>query len=161
MRTQGSRRFRTGGPPLETALRQALRGEPESLAVIGQQFYGGAPATAEDEQTAGEGICIQFLAAQLCDGVDPLTTVYRLDRNQDAKLRCDLDQDADSHSSRLSVARYEAEAPFNPIRSLPRLPSSSMLHSGSDCPHGATSSTNAAGFGFGVAGECAAIRRFR
>ena len=40
-------------------------------------------------------------------------------RNQDAQLRRDLDQDADSHNSRLSVARYEAEAPFNWIRSLP------------------------------------------
>jgi hypothetical protein len=32
----------TGGPPLETALRQSLRGEPESLAVTGQQFYGSS-----------------------------------------------------------------------------------------------------------------------
>lgn len=105
MRAQGSRRFRTGGPPLETALRQSLRGEPESLAVIGQQFYGCAPAVAEDEQTAGEGVSGQLLPTKLCEGIDPLAAVYRFDRNQDAELRCDLDQDADSNSSRLSVAR--------------------------------------------------------
>ena len=33
-------------------------------------------------------------------------------------------------NSRLSVARYEAEAPFNWIRSFPRRPSTSSVHSG-------------------------------
>jgi hypothetical protein len=63
MRTQRARRFRTGGPPLETALRQSFRGEPEPLAVIGQQFYRCSPAAAEDEQTAGKWICSQFFPA--------------------------------------------------------------------------------------------------
>jgi len=61
--TQGSRRLRTAGPPFETALRQSLRGEPEPLAVIGQQLYRCPPAAAEDEQTAGKRICSQFLPA--------------------------------------------------------------------------------------------------
>src|SRR5947209_6660284 len=116
MRAQGSRRLRATGPPLETPLRQPLRGEPEPLAVIGQQFYRGAPAAAEDEQTAGEWIRVQLLPAKLRDGIDSLTSVYRLDRNQNAELRCDLYQEASSHNNRLRLARSEAEAPFNRIR---------------------------------------------
>lgn len=34
-------------------------------------------------------------------------------RNQDAQLRRDLNRDADFHSCRLNVARYEGEALFN------------------------------------------------
>jgi hypothetical protein len=77
------------------------------------------------------------------------------------ELRRDLEQDADSHNSRLSVARYEAEAPFNWIRSLHRRPSSSIVHSESDCACGATNSTNAGGAVRREAAEAAAIRRFK
>src|SRR5271155_4981869 len=158
MRTQDSRRLRATGPPLETALRQSLRGEPEPLAVIGQQFYHCPPAAAEDEQTAGEWICVQLLPAKLRDGIDPLTSVYRLDRNQNAELRCDLYQEAISHNTRLRLARSEAEAPFNWIRSFPRLPSISSVHSGTDCACGVTNSTKVACCG---TAPVAGMRRFR
>ena len=158
MRTQDSRRLRTGWPPLETALRQSFRGEPEPLAVIGQQFYSCPPTAAEDEQTAGKRIRVQLLPAKLCDGIDPLTSVYRLDRNQNAELRCDLYQEATSHNTRLRLARSEAEAPFNWIRSFPRRPSTSSVHSGTDCTCGATNSTKAGCCG---TAPVAGMRRFR
>ena len=158
MRTQYPRRLRATGPPLETALRQSFRGEPEPLAVIGQQFYRCPPAAAEDEQTAGEWIRVQLLPAELRDGIDSLTSVYRLDRNQNAELRCDLYQEATSHNARLRLARSEAEAPFNWIRSFPRLPSTSSVHSGTDCTCGVTNSTKAGCCG---TGPVAGMRRFR
>jgi hypothetical protein len=76
-------------------------------------------------------------------------------------LRSDLDQDAVSHSARLRLARSETEAPFNWIRSLPRRPSTSSVHSGTDCVCGATSSTNAGGAGCRGTSPVVAMRRFK
>src|SRR6185312_6257069 len=100
MGTQGACRFRTSGPPLEPALRQSLRREPEALSVIRQQLYGGAASAAEDEQTAGKRIGIELLAAQLRQRIDPFPAVDPVYRNQYAQLRRDLNQDACSHNSR-------------------------------------------------------------
>jgi hypothetical protein len=73
-------------------------------------------------------------------------------------LRCDLYQEATSHNTRLRLARSEAEAPFNWIRSFPRRPSTSSVHSATDCTGGVTNSTNAGCCGTApVAGMC----RFR
>ena len=119
MCTQGSRRLRAAGPPLETALRQTLRGNPESLAIVGEDSDRLAAAAAKDKQTAGKRVGIEFLAAELRQRIDAFPAVDAFNRNQDAQLRCDLDQDADSNKSRLSVARYEAEAFFNWILSFP------------------------------------------
>ena len=108
LRLMGSQCFRgfvAGRPPFETAFGKALGGDPEPLAIIGEDSDRFAAAAAEDEQAAGKGIGIELLAAKLCQRVNPLPCVYGFDRNQDAQLRCDLDQDADSSNSRLSVAR--------------------------------------------------------
>jgi hypothetical protein len=105
MGSQCFRGFVARRPPFETAFGKALRGNPESLAVIGEDSDRLAAAAAEDEQAAGKRIGIELLAAELGEGVDPLPCVNGFDRNQDAQLRCDLDQDADSSNSRLSVAR--------------------------------------------------------
>ena len=148
-------------PPFETALRQTLGGDPESLAIVGEDSDCPAAAAAKDKQTAGKRIGIEFLAAELRERINAFSTVDRFNRNQDAQLWRDLNQDADSNNARLSVARYEAEAFFIWIRSLPRSPSSSIVHSGWSCSRGATNSTNAGGADFGDAPEAAAIRRFR
>src|SRR5580692_4744233 len=161
MRSQCFRRFVARGPPLKSAFRKALRGDPEPLTIVGEDSDRFAAAAAEDEQAAGKRIGVELLTAELCERVNALPSVYSFDRNQDAQLRRDLDQDADSHNSRLSAARYEAEAFFNWIRSLPWRPSSSMVHSGSGCALGGTSSTNVGGAGFGDTPEVVAMRRFR
>jgi hypothetical protein len=161
MRSQCLRGFVACRPPLESAFRQALRGNPESLAVIGEDSDRFAAAAAEDEQAAGKRIGIKLLATELGERVDALPPVDGFDRNQDAQLRRDLNQDADSSKLRLNVATYEAGAFISWIRSLPRRPSSSMMHSGSGSAFGRTSSTNVGSAGFGDGPVAAAIRRFR
>ena|SRR5487761_2254101 len=113
MRSQCFRRLISRRPPSETTFRKALRGKPEPLAVVREDSDGFAAAAAEDEQTAGKRIGIEFLAAELSQRIDTLPSIDGFNRNQNAQLRRDLDQDADSHNSRLSVARYEAGAFFN------------------------------------------------
>jgi hypothetical protein len=90
--------------------------------------------------------------------IDALPAVDGVYRNPDAQLRRDLDQEADSTNSRLSVARYEAEAPFSWIRSFPLRPSTSSVHSGTDCTSGVTNSTKAGCCG---TAPVAGMRRFR
>jgi hypothetical protein len=105
MRPQCFRRFVSRRPPFETAFRQALSGDPEPLAVVGEDSDRLAATAAEDEQTAGKRIGIELLTAELCQRIDTLSSVDGFNRNQDAELRRDLDQGADSSNSRLSVAR--------------------------------------------------------
>ena len=105
MGSQCFRGFVACRPPFEAAFGKALRGNPEPLAIVRQDSDRLAAAAAEDEQAAGKRIGIEFLAAELRERVDALSPVDCVDRNQDAQLRCDLDQDADSSNSRLNVAR--------------------------------------------------------
>src|ERR1019366_9051163 len=161
MRSQCFRGFVACGPPLKPALRQALGGDPKPLAVISEDSDRLAAAAAEGEQAAGKRIGIELLTAELRQSINPLPSVDGFNRNQDAQLRRDLNQDADSNNSRLSVARYEAGAFFSRIVSLPPRPSSSTVHLGSCCGCGATSATNSGGTGFSDISEAAALRHFR
>ena len=113
MRSQCLRGFVARRPPFESAFGKALSGDPEPLAVIGEDSDRLAAAAAEDEQAAGKRIGIELLTAELGERVDALPAVDGFNRNQDAQLRRDLNQDADSSNSRLSVARYETDAFFS------------------------------------------------
>ena len=93
MRLQCFRWLRAGGPPLETSFRQSLRGDPEPLPVIRQDPDCSSAAAAEDKQTAGKRIGIQFLAAELSEGVDALSGVDGFNRHQYPQLRGDLNQE--------------------------------------------------------------------
>jgi hypothetical protein len=104
MRPQCFRRFGSRRPPFETAFRQALGGDPKPLPVVGEDSDCLAAAAAEDKQAAGKRIGIELLTAELRQRVDSLSSVDGFNRNQDAELRCDLNQDADSSNTRLSVA---------------------------------------------------------
>ncbi len=105
MRSQCFRRFGSRRPPFETAFRQALRCNPETLAIVGQDSDSLAAAAAEDEQAAGKRVGIEFLAAELRQRIDAFPSVDGFNRNQYPELRRDLDQGCDSSSSRLKVAR--------------------------------------------------------
>lgn len=72
-----------------------IREDPDRLAT----------AAAKDKQAPGKGVGSEFLAAELREGIYALPSVDGFDRNQDAQLWRDLDQDADSNNSRLSAAR--------------------------------------------------------
>jgi hypothetical protein len=62
-------------------------------------------AAAKDKQAARKRIGREFLQAELRQRIYALPSVDGFNRNQDAQLRRDLNQDIDSSSSRLSVAR--------------------------------------------------------
>jgi hypothetical protein len=105
MSSQCFRGFVTCRPPFETAFRQSLGCDPKPLPVIGEDSDSLAAAAAEDKQTAGKRIGCEFLPAELRQRINTLPSVDGLNRDQDAQLRRDLDQDADSSNSRLSSAR--------------------------------------------------------
>jgi hypothetical protein len=105
MRSQCLRGFVACWPPSETALRQTLRGDPEPLAVVGEDSDCLAAAAAKDKQATGKRIGIEFLTTELRQRIDAFPSVDGFNRNQDAELRRDLDQGADSSNSRISVAR--------------------------------------------------------
>lgn len=108
LRLMGSQCFRgfvACRPPFEATFGKALRGNPEPLAIVRQDSDRFAAAAAKDEQAAGKRIGVELLSAELSKRVDPLPSIDGFDRNQYPQLRGDLDQDADSNNSRLSVAR--------------------------------------------------------
>src|SRR5574341_218249 len=160
MRPQCSGRPGAGRPPPETSLRQSFGRQPESLAVIGEDANGGSTPGPEDKQTSGKGIGTQLLPAELRQSIHALAAVDRLDRDQDAELRRDLNHEAGSSSARLSSARSAALAPLQWIRILPWRPSSSMVHSSGPVGRGATSSTKAGGMALSTLTPAATIRRF-
>src|SRR5215468_9382491 len=79
------------GPPAQSALRETLCTQPESLAVIDQQFYRGAALIAEDYQGAREGVELKLVLAKRDQRVDPLAKINRLAGKQNLKLRQQLD----------------------------------------------------------------------
>jgi hypothetical protein len=113
MGSQYFRRFVSRWPPSEPAFRETLGCNPKPLPVVREDSDRFAAAAAKDEQAAGKRIGVELLAAKLGEGVNALPCVDGFDRHQDAQLRRNLNQDADSSSSRLSVARYETDAFFN------------------------------------------------
>jgi hypothetical protein len=113
MRAQGLCRFVARWPPLETAFRQTLCSDPKPLPVIREDPDRLATAAAKDKQAARKRIGRKFFPAQLRQRIYAFPPVNGFNRNQDAQLRRDLNQDAASNKARLSVARSEAEAPFN------------------------------------------------
>jgi hypothetical protein len=105
MGSQCFRRFVARWPPFETAFRQAFGRDPKPLSVISEDSDRLAAAAAEDEKAAGKRVGIEFLTTELRQRIYALPSVDCFNRNQDAELRRDLDQGADSSNSRLSVAR--------------------------------------------------------
>src|ERR1700730_16143917 len=144
MRFQGLRGPTSRWPPNKTPLGQSLLRQPESLAVIRQNSDRRPAPAAEDKYAAGERICGQLLLAQPRQRIDALSSVYGLDRDQDAHLRRELNHRVGSQNTRLSPLRSGAVVPFHWMRILPRGPSNSIRHS--DRPTGgAISSRNAGG----------------
>ncbi len=79
------------GPPAEPSLRETAGDEPETVAIIAEQFESGGATIAEDEEGAREGIFSELSFAQRRQSVDAITEVDRLAGNKNAKLRDELD----------------------------------------------------------------------
>ena len=90
MGLQPFRGFSACRPPFETALRKTLGGNPEPLAIVGEDSDRLAAAAAKDKQTAGKRIGIELLTAELRQRIDAFSAVDGFNRNQNAQLRGDL-----------------------------------------------------------------------
>ena len=64
-------------PPLEPAPRPALGAEPEPLAVVTQQFEGGAGAIAEHVDRPIQRIAREVPPADGGQPVDPVAKIHR------------------------------------------------------------------------------------
>src|SRR5713101_2565515 len=70
-------------PPREPTLREALRTQPEALAIIEQNLEGGSRAVAEDIQGAAERIVTEHLAAHGREPIDALAKIDGLGGEKD------------------------------------------------------------------------------
>src|SRR5512138_2045635 len=92
------------GPPGEAPLGETLRTQPEALAVIAQDFEGGARAVAEDIEGAAEGIVAEEPAADGGQPINPLAKIDGLRSYKDAALRGQLEHPGVSKKVRTRVA---------------------------------------------------------
>lgn len=79
------------GPPAEPSLRETAGDEPETVAIIAEEFESGGATIAEDEEGAREGIFSELSFAQRRQAIDPVTEVDWLAGNENAKLGDELD----------------------------------------------------------------------
>ena len=77
-------------PPHEASFRQPFLREPKSLAIVPERPDRGRPAAPKQKQAARKRIGSEFLAAQLDQSVDTLPSVDRLQSDQNAHVRRDL-----------------------------------------------------------------------
>ena len=87
---QGHPCVRGAGPPGEAALRQSLQTQPKALAVVEQEFQGGARAVAEDVDGALQRVVAQALSAYSTEPINAFAEIDRFDGDKDAALRGEL-----------------------------------------------------------------------
>src|SRR5229473_602205 len=111
MRIQTQRTTRAGfGPSGEAALREPFLAEPEALPIIGQTFDGVVAARAENKERPAQRVTQEHLPTQSRQPIDAFAEIHRLDRQQDAHVRGDLDHkrrrrnSCTTHSSSLGLA---------------------------------------------------------
>ena len=91
------------GPPGEAPLGETLRTEPEALAVIAQELERRAGAIAEDEERATERLLQEHTATHGCQAIDAFAEIDRLGRQQDPRLRAELEHQAVSKKVRTNA----------------------------------------------------------
>ena len=69
----GLRGVRLIGPPAEMSLGETVGDEPETVAVIAEQFESGGVAIAEDKEGARDGIFGELTVGESRQSVDPDT----------------------------------------------------------------------------------------
>src|ERR1039457_5855951 len=128
IQTQGGL-LAAAGPPGEAALRKPFLAEPKALAIIHEDLKGSATTVREDEQRAGNRVGVKSLAANLHQPINAFSEIYRLDRQQQAHLRSNLNHErclqspwAKASAAALSVCANRSVS-FEPPRS-----SSSITH---------------------------------
>src|SRR5580658_5591233 len=145
MRSQRPCRFRPGWPPFETALGQALGGQPEPLAIVLQDSDRRSTPRPEDKKVTGKRVGVQLFPAKLGDGVDTLSSINRLDRNQNSDLGSDLNHPSISRQARSKLTQSGGPDALHCMRILwPLGHSKSMAYSANGTACGSVSSTNVA-----------------
>ena len=79
------------GPPAEASLRETSGDEPETVAVIAEQFESGGATVTKDKQGSREGIFGELAFAESSQAVDPITEIDRLAGHEDAEMGNELD----------------------------------------------------------------------
>src|SRR5450631_3661891 len=122
IQTQGGL-LAAAGPPAETPLREPFLAEPKTLAVIHEDLKGATTTVREHEQRAGNRVEVKPLAANQNQPVNALAKIYRLDRQQQAHLRRELNHErclqspwAKARATALSVCANRRVS-FEPPRS--------------------------------------------
>lgn len=95
-------------PPTKPALGEAAETEPETLAIINEQFERRAQAVAKNKEGAGERVFCQLGLAQGDERINALAEVNRLASEQDSELRNELNHGLQEW--RKSAQRVESEA---------------------------------------------------
>jgi hypothetical protein len=95
--------------------------QPKSLAIVNQYLYRRGPVVAKHEYPSAKGVLLKHVFAEPGQTVDPFPEIRRLDRDQDAHLRRELDHastpsacaaSAELQKFRLRAARSGTEAPL-------------------------------------------------
>ena len=89
---QAGARALVARPPVEAALREALRTPPQALPILHQQCERRGRALAEDKDRAAEGVFPEALAAHRRQALEPFATLDRLGRQQHTALGGALQQ---------------------------------------------------------------------
>ena len=113
-------------PPREAALREALRTEPEALAVIAQELERGPGAIAKDEDRATERMLQERPATHGRQAINPFAEIDGLRRQQDTRLRAELEPQGVSKKARTTAssgscnsgAATRSRAPFGRCNSI-------------------------------------------
>lgn len=79
-------------PEAKLARREALLAQPEALTIVGEDLHRRTASVAEDEERAAVWITFELITSKLRQAVDAAAKVGRRDRDENARLRSELDQ---------------------------------------------------------------------
>lgn len=102
---RAQRRGVGGGPPRESAAREALGAQPIAIAVIYEEPHRGRGTISKHEQSAREGIGVESLAADSGQSIDTFSKILRLNTDEDLELWDELDHDAERANEATSRSR--------------------------------------------------------
>ena len=103
--TEAVARVLSLGPPGEAPLREALRTEPEALAIVTHELERRASAIAEDKDRPAEGIVCSHLTAHGRESIDAFAEIDGLRGEQDATLGGELEHQGVSKKVRTKAVR--------------------------------------------------------
>lgn len=71
---------------MKAPLRESLEAKPKPLAVVNEQFEGGARPIAKNEERAGEGVLVEWAFAKCDERINALAEIDGLIGEQNLEL---------------------------------------------------------------------------